>query len=60
MNNDDEKLDGAAGGDRTPPQRANNLSARPIKRLISWVRPPTFPRRDSRSERVCVERGSIS
>jgi len=35
MNNDDEKLDGAAGGDRTPPHRANNLSARPIKRSFT-------------------------
>ena len=33
---------------------------RPISRLISCVRPPTLPLRDSRSERVLVERGSIS
>ena len=33
---------------------------RPTSRLISWVRPPTLPRRDSRSLRVLVERGSIS
>src|SRR5689334_19363066 len=33
---------------------------RPISRLISCVRPPMRPRTDSRSERVCVERGSIA
>ena len=35
-------------------------SERPMSRLISCVRPPTLPRRDSRSLRVFVERGSIS
>ena len=35
-------------------------SDRPISRLISWVRPPTRPLRDSRSLRVLVARGSIS
>src|SRR3954467_3857939 len=34
-------------------------SARPISRLISWVRPPIRPLTDSRSLRVCVARGSI-
>src|SRR5690606_16399621 len=33
---------------------------RPISRLISWVRPPTRPLIDSRSERVWVDRGSIA
>ncbi len=33
---------------------------RPMRREISWVRPPTRPLRDSRSLRVLVERGSIS
>ena len=33
---------------------------RPMRRLISWVRPPTLPLRASRSLRVFVERGSIS
>src|SRR4051812_35464580 len=33
---------------------------RPIRREISWVRPPTRPLTDSRSERVLVERGSIA
>ena len=32
---------------------------RPIRRLISWVRPPTLPRTDSRSVRSAVARGSI-
>ena len=31
-----------------------------MSREISWVRPPTRPLTDSRSERVFVERGSIS
>ncbi|SLC96359.1 Uncharacterised protein [Mycobacteroides abscessus subsp. massiliense] len=35
-------------------------SERPIRRLISWVRPPTRPLTDSRSLRVCVEAGSIA
>ena len=35
-------------------------SDRPTSREISWVRPPILPRTDSRSERVCVERGSIA
>src|SRR6188768_110978 len=33
---------------------------RPIRRLISWVRPPILPFTDSRSERVLVEAGSIA
>ncbi len=32
---------------------------RPIRREISWVRPPNFPFTLSRSERVWVARGSI-
>ena len=32
---------------------------RPTKREISCVRPPNFPFTLSRSERVCVARGSI-
>ena len=35
-------------------------SDRPTSRLISWVRPPTLPRTDSRSERVWVAAGSIA
>src|SRR4051795_5750889 len=35
-------------------------SERPISRLISCVRPPMRPLTDSRSERVCVARGSIA
>ncbi len=34
-------------------------SERPTKREISWVLPPSFPLTLSRSERVCVARGSI-
>ena len=34
--------------------------ARPIRRWISCVRPPTRPRVDSRGLRVCVERGSMA
>src|SRR6478735_6615001 len=34
-------------------------SERPMRRLISWVRPPILPRTDSRSPRVLVERGSM-
>jgi hypothetical protein len=30
-----------------------------MSRWISCVRPPTLPRAASRSERVCVERGSM-
>ena len=33
---------------------------RPIRREISWVRPPTRPFSDSREERVLVARGSIA
>src|SRR5699024_10317612 len=33
---------------------------RPMRREISWVRPPILPRTDSRSERVFVARGSIA
>src|SRR5436190_6084861 len=32
---------------------------RPMRRLISWVRPPILPRTDSRSPRVLVARGSM-
>src|SRR4051812_33593666 len=32
---------------------------RPMRREISWVRPPILPRTDSRSPRVLVERGSM-
>src|SRR6476661_7352852 len=35
-------------------------SERPIRRLISWVRPPIRPLTDSRSERVFVEAGSMA
>jgi hypothetical protein len=35
-------------------------SERPMSRLISWVRPPTRPLTDSRSERSCVAAGSIA
>src|SRR6478736_5960108 len=35
-------------------------SDRPIRRLISWVRPPMRPLTDSRSERVLVEAGSMA
>src|SRR6478609_9706931 len=35
-------------------------SERPIRRLISWVRPPMRPFTDSRSDRVLVEAGSIA
>ena len=35
-------------------------SERPMSREISWVRPPILPRTDSRSLRVCVDRGSIA
>src|SRR5687768_5163324 len=35
-------------------------SERPIRRLISWVRPPIRPFTDSRSDRVLVEAGSIA
>jgi hypothetical protein len=35
-------------------------SDRPTRRWISCVRPPTFPRADSRSDRSAVARGSIS
>src|SRR5690606_13856745 len=34
--------------------------ARPMRRLISWVRPPMRPRTDSRSPRVLVARGSMA
>ena len=40
------------------PMAARRL--RPMRRLISWVRPLILPRRDSRSLRVLVARGSIS
>jgi hypothetical protein len=33
---------------------------RPMSRLISWVRPPTRPLTDSRSERSWVAAGSIA
>ena len=32
---------------------------RPMRRWISWVRPPTLPRSDSRAVRVRVARGSM-
>src|SRR6185436_6484046 len=35
-------------------------SDRPMRRLISWVRPPIRPFTDSRSERVLVEAGSMA
>ncbi len=35
-------------------------SERPIRREISWVRPPILPRTDSRSERVLVDAGSMA
>ena len=35
-------------------------SERPMRRLISWVRPPIWPRRDSRSVRLWVARGSMA
>src|SRR5579875_1303092 len=35
-------------------------NARPIRRLISWVRPPTRPRFASRCVRSWVARGSIA
>ena len=35
-------------------------SDRPTSRLISWVRPPSRPLTDSRSERVWVADGSIA
>src|SRR5699024_5782513 len=35
-------------------------SARPIRREISWVRPPILPLTDSRLERELVERGSMA
>ena len=35
-------------------------SERPIRREISWVRPPILPFTDSRSLRVRVARGSIA
>ena len=35
-------------------------SERPIRRLISWVRPPMRPLTDSRSERVLVAPGSMA
>ena len=35
-------------------------SERPIRREISWVRPPMRPLTDSRSERVLVAAGSIA
>jgi hypothetical protein len=31
-----------------------------MRRLISWVRPPTRPRTDSRSMRLWVARGSMA
>ena len=31
-----------------------------MRRLISWVRPPIWPRRDSRSVRPWVARGSMA
>lgn len=34
-------------------------SERPMRRWISWVRPPTLPRSDSRGVRVRVARGSM-
>src|SRR5687767_476502 len=36
------------------------LSERPIRREISWVRPPILPLTDSRSERVLVAAGSMA
>jgi hypothetical protein len=45
------------------PSACRSIAARrlrPINRLISWVRPPSLPRTDSRSLRVCVARGSIA
>ena len=35
-------------------------SERPTSRLISWVRPPTLPRTDSRPDRSWVAAGSIA
>ena len=35
-------------------------SERPMRREISWVRPPILPLTDSRSERVLVARGSMA
>ena len=43
-----------------PPGRRTARSARPISRLISWVRPPILPFTDSRWLRVLVARGSIA
>ena len=45
------------------PSAARSMQARsdrPINRLISCVRPPSRPRTDSRSDRVCVAAGSIA
>src|SRR5699024_10049670 len=45
------------------PSASRSMTARrerPIRREISWVRPPIFPLTDSRGERVLVERGSIA
>ena len=36
------------------------LRQRPMRRLISWVRPPILPLTDSRSVRSLVARGSIA
>src|SRR6476469_3997269 len=45
------------------PSAARSIDARserPIRRLISWVRPPIRPLTDSRSLRVWVARGSMA
>src|SRR5690625_4346632 len=45
------------------PSAARSMQARsdrPTSRLISWVRPPTRPLTDSRSERVWVAAGSMA
>ena len=45
------------------PSAARSMQARserPTSRLISWVRPPTRPLTDSRSERSWVAAGSIA
>src|SRR3954452_373085 len=45
---------------RSPLKSMQPRNARPTRREISWVRPPSRPFTDSRSERVFVERGNIA